>query len=222
MNRKNLQDIVRYLIKTITFTEWINIDNIPSQGGFILATNHMSRADVPILFGMPVRDDVIALAGDSYKKNPLFKYFIETTHCIWIDRNSADFAALRAAAACLKNGNVLGVAPEGTRSRTAQLIEGKPGIALIAEKTHSPIVPVALAGSEVTFTRLFTLRRPHITIRFGEPFELPPMQRGDRDARPKTCTDEIMCRIAALLPPQYHGFYANHPRLKELLASHLT
>jgi 1-acyl-sn-glycerol-3-phosphate acyltransferase len=179
----------------------------------------MSRADVPILFGMPVRDDVIALAGDSYKKNPLFKYFIETTHCIWIDRNSADFAALRAAVACLKNGNVLGVAPEGTRSRTAQLIEGKPGITLIAERTHSLIVPVALAGSESTFTKIFTLRRPHITVRFGKAFELPPMQRGNREAWLKTSTDEIMCRIAALLPAQYHGFYANHPRLKELLAS---
>jgi 1-acyl-sn-glycerol-3-phosphate acyltransferase len=219
MNRKNLQDIVRYLIKTITFTEWIGTENVPRQGGFILATNHMSRADVPILFGMPVRDDVIALAGDSYKKNPLFKYFVETTHSIWIDRNSADFSALRASVACLKNGNVLGIAPEGTRSRTAQLIEGKAGIALIAERTHAPIVPVALAGSESTFTKLFTLRRPRITIRFGKAFELPPMQRSDRDAWLKTSIDEIMCRIAALLPPQYHGFYANHPRLKELLAS---
>ena len=99
MNRQNLQDIVRYLIKTITVTRWIGEENVPREGAFILATNHMSRADVPILFGIPVRDDVYALAGDSYKKNPLFKYFIETTHSIWIDRSGADFTALRAAVA---------------------------------------------------------------------------------------------------------------------------
>ena len=132
----------------------------------------------------------------------------------------ADFAAIRASVECLKNGNVLGIAPEGTRSRTAQMIEGKSGIALIAEKTHSLIVPVALAGSESTFTKLFPLRRPHITIRIGSAFSLPPLpgESQGRDEALKADTDEIMCRIAAQLPEENRGVYGEYPRLKELLA----
>lgn len=202
----------------MTTTEYIGEENVPKQGSFILAANHMSQADVPLLFAMPIRDDVIALAADKYKKSPLFRYLIETSESIWIDRDKADFAALRAAVICLNGGGALGIAPEGTRSSTNQLLEGKPGAALIAEKARVPIIPVGLAGTETAFKQLLKLRRPHITIRYGEAFRLPPMPREKRDEWLRDSTTEIMCRLAAVLPPQYHGFYADHPRLKELLA----
>lgn len=217
MNRKNLQDFVRFLMRRIAHTEFIGEENIPRKGGIILVANHMSRFDVPILFGMPARDDVVALAADKYKKNFLFKYMIETTENIWIDRESADFGAMRAAIACVNKGQALGVAPEGTRSTTGQLAEGKAGTVLIAEKTRVPIIPVGLAGTDTAMKQLLSLRRPHIVVRFGKAFKLPPMDREHRDAWLQSCTEEIMCRIAAVLPPQYHGFYAGHPRLQELL-----
>ena len=217
MNRKNLQDLARFLIRNFSHTEFIGSENIPLKGGVILAINHMSRVDVPILFAMPARDDVYALAATKYKQYWLFKYMIDTTESIWIERDSADFGALRAAVACVKKGQALGVAPEGTRSTNGQLAEGKPGTALIAEKTRAPIVPVGLSGSETAVKQLRSLRRPHIVVRFGKAFTLPAMDRQDRNAWLKSCNEEIMCRIAALLPPQYHGFYAGHPRLKELL-----
>jgi 1-acyl-sn-glycerol-3-phosphate acyltransferase len=217
MNRKNLQDIVRFLMRKVTHTEFIGSENIPPKGGIILAINHMSRVDVPILFGMPARDDVFALAATKYKQYLLFKYMIDTTESIWIERDSADFGALRAAVACVNKGQALGVAPEGTRSTMAQLAEGKPGTVLIAEKTRAPIIPVGLAGTETAVKQLMTLHRPHIVVRFGKAFTLPPMDREHRDAWLQSCNEEIMCRIAAVLPPQYHGFYAGHPRLQELL-----
>jgi 1-acyl-sn-glycerol-3-phosphate acyltransferase len=217
MNRKELQKLARFAINKLARIDYIGEENIPKQGGFILATNHMSRVDIPILFIMPVRDDVIALAADKYKKNPLFRYLIETSENIWIDRDKADFAALRAAVLCLKSGQVLGIAPEGTRSSTGQLNEGKPGTALIAERAQVAILPAGLAGTETAFKKLLAFQRPHITVRFGKPFELPPMTRENREAWLRDTTEEIMCRLAAVLPPQYHGFYANHPRLKELL-----
>jgi 1-acyl-sn-glycerol-3-phosphate acyltransferase len=61
------------------------------------------------------------------------------------------------------------------------------------------------------------LRRSRITVTAGPPFMLPPLPARDRDAALKQDTDEIMCRIAALIPPEYRGVYADHPRLKELL-----
>jgi 1-acyl-sn-glycerol-3-phosphate acyltransferase len=97
------------------------------------------------------------------------------------------------------------------------LAEGKAGTVLIAEKTLAPIVPVGLAGSETAVKQLLSLRRPHIVVRFGKPFRLPPIDRDHRDAWLQSGTEEIMCQIAAVLPPQYHGFYAGHPRLLELL-----
>jgi 1-acyl-sn-glycerol-3-phosphate acyltransferase len=97
MNRKNLQDLVRFLVRRLSYTEFIGSENVPPKGGVIFVINHMSRLDVPILFGIPARDDVVALAADKYKKNFLFKYMIETTQSIWINRESADFGALRAA-----------------------------------------------------------------------------------------------------------------------------
>ncbi len=60
-------------------------------------------------------------------------------------------------------------------------------------------------------------RRLDITIRVGEPFELPPLDRKNRDASLQANTDEIMCQIAALLPPKYRGVYADYPRVQELL-----
>jgi len=61
------------------------------------------------------------------------------------------------------------------------------------------------------------LRRSQVTGQVGQPFTLPPLKGSDRDAALKLYTDEIMCRIAALLPPGYRGVYAEHPRLQELL-----
>ena len=112
----------------------------------------------------------------------------------------------------------MGIAPEGTRSDTSQLIEGKPGTVLLAIKTGAPIVPVGLAGTEDTIKRLFTFRKAHIVARFGKPFTIAEIPRENREQALQKATDEVMCRIAVLLPEKYWGFYKDHPRLKELVA----
>jgi 1-acyl-sn-glycerol-3-phosphate acyltransferase len=119
----------------------------------------------------------------------------------------------------MEQDNILVIAPEGTRSRTGALIEAKPGVSYLATKLNRPIVPVAITGTEdrVLFSHLKKLRRAPITLTAGPAFTLPPLPRENRDEVLKQYTDEIMCRIAAILPERYHGVYANHPRLKELL-----
>jgi 1-acyl-sn-glycerol-3-phosphate acyltransferase len=90
----------------------------------------------------------------------------------------------------------------------------------MAAKAGAPIIPVALMGSEDSkvFPRWKRLRRAQVVIRAGAPFVLPPIPKRQREKAVKGYTDEIMCHIAALLEPQYRGEYADHPRLKELLA----
>ena len=98
------------------------------------------------------------------------------------------------------------------------MIRAKTGAAYLAHLTDAPIVPLAITGTEKAGRDLLHLRRPRLTIRVGIPFTLPPISDDDRSAGLRRNTNEIMCRIAAMLPPQYHGVYADFPRLRELLA----
>jgi len=217
MKLETLHSAIDFLVHRLFRIEYMDAHYVPSTGGCLIATNHLSRLDIPILFVTPGRDYVTALAADKYRKWLLFRWMLDTAGVVWIDRANADFGAVRATVAQLNKGIALGIAPEGTRSQGV-LIEGKAGIALIAEKAGVPIIPVGIAGSEVGVAKMLRLQRAKITVRYGPPFTLPVIDRSDRAGWLKNSTDEIMCRIAALLPPQYWGFYAGHPRLKELLS----
>jgi len=216
MTRQTLQKIINRLIRMFSRPTFLGTEYLPLEGGLIVATNHLSRLDTLLLFINPARGDITALVADKYQNYPLFKWILNTGGIIWLDRENADFGAIRAAVAALKQGAALGIAPEGTRSIGAELLEGKPGTVLVALKAGVPIVPVGITGTENVFRRMFTLQFPKITVKFGPAFILPPLDRDRRDEQMKAYTDEIMCRIAALLPDRYHGFYKNHPRLNEL------
>lgn len=218
MKSHRLRSIIGFLMKQLTRTEFIGVENIPPEGGVLIACNHMSRLDIPVLFITPNRPEITALVTTKYLKYPLLRWFIVTAEGIWLDRDTADFSAFRKAVEALKQGKALGIAPEGTRSQTAKLIEGKPGTALLALRTGVPIVPVAIVGTEDGMSKLLRLKRPRITAEYGKPIIPPKLDRSNREGQLQNLTDEVMCRIAAMMPQKYHGFYAEHPRLKELLA----
>jgi 1-acyl-sn-glycerol-3-phosphate acyltransferase len=217
MNRDTLQKLVYTILRAIARVEFVGAENIPATGGIILATNHMSRIDTPLLFINPVRPDITALVTDKYQDHAFFRWFTNTAGGIWIDRTKADFTAFRQAIEAIKAGKALGIAPEGTRSTTASLLEAKEGTALLAVRSHTAVVPVAIAGTELAVAQFKRLRRPRLVIHFGKPLPPPELPRENRDAVLQRYTDEIMCQMAAMLPPAYRGFYANHPRLKEII-----
>lgn len=219
MKRETLRKITSGIIHTLARVTFEGTQYLPKEGGILVATNHVSRLDTLLLFINPARDDITALVADKYQKNPFFKWVMNTGGIIWLDRENADFGAVRAAVNALKKGVSMGIAPEGTRSPVAQLQAGKQGIVLVALKSGVPIVPVAIIGTRDVFPRMFTLQRPKIILRFGPAFTLPPLERENRDVQMQRNIDEIMCRMAALLPPENRGVYSDHPRLKELLAN---
>jgi len=207
MKKGTLQHIVRFLIKTLTFSEFFGIENVPKEGGVILAINHMSHFDTPLMLVNPARPDITALVTTKYKEKLFVSWFTNTAKGIWINRDIADFSAIRKAAKALNKGLALGIAPEGTRSKNGQLQAGKPGTLMLAVKTGAPIVPVGITGTETTLRDLAHLHRPRLTVRFGEPFTIPPLEPGSRSQDLKKWTRELMLRIAALLPESYRGIY---------------
>jgi len=212
-----LRKVICFLFNLLSHVDVQGLENIPEQGGAILASNHLGRLDAPLGFCLLKRQDSTSLVADKYKQSRFFRWIVDTTGGIWINREDADLPAMRAARDLLRQGGLLGIAPEGTRSQDGKLNLAKTGVAYLADKVDVPIIPIAFYGTEKAFQELFRFRRPHIHVRFGKAFFLPPLDRKDREAGMQRNTDEIMCRIAAMLPESYRGAYQNHPRLDELL-----
>jgi 1-acyl-sn-glycerol-3-phosphate acyltransferase len=221
ISRKAMVGIIVWLMKNLTTLEFEGVENIPQKGGVIIATNHMSRIDTTLLIMNPVRPEITALVTDKYKNHPIIGFIVSSADMIWLDRTKADFSAFKQAIELLRHGGALGIAPEGTRSKTGALIEGKPGAILLAVKANVPIVPVAVVGTETAVAQLKKLRRPHLKATFGPAFTLPPLERDRRDEQLQRFTDEVMCRLAALLPEKYRGYYAGYARVQELLEGKL-
>lgn len=193
------------------------IENIPSSGPYILAANHMSRTDPPLLFIFFGGENVTGFVAAKYRNNLFFSQMVKFGNPIYIRRGEVDRGALDKAVQSLKGGMVFGMSPEGTRSRVGALIRGKTGIAFIADQAQVPILPVVITGTESVFKELTRLRRPKLTLQIGELFHLPPVDPEERNASLRHNADEVMCRIAAMLPVKYRGAYADHPRLEEFL-----
>ena len=210
--------VARFILKIIARIDIEGSIDYPS-GGLIVTGNHVGRLEAFLVILMANRDDIVLILAEKYRKYAFWRYVARKVDAIWVNRFDADLAAMREVMKRLQRGEVLAVAPEGTRSPTATLLPGKPGAAYLAGKTNLPIIPIGVTGTEdrVVVERLKRLRRLDIRARVGEPYRLPPMPRGDRDAWLHTQTDEIMCQIAALLPPDHRGVYSDHPRLWTLL-----
>jgi 1-acyl-sn-glycerol-3-phosphate acyltransferase len=217
MKSKTLTVLGNFLLWALAHMEYRGLENMPPSGGVLLTTNHLSRADSAFVYLIPSRADMTGLVSDKYKRYPFFNIILRAAGAIYIDRSRADFTAFRAAIESLKGGRAVGMAPEGTRSPDGGMIRGKPGAAFLALKSGVPILPVAITGSEKLARGWLRLRRSPVCLTIGKPYRLPSMDHLDRSEALRLATDEIMCQIAALLPESYHGVYANHPRLKELL-----
>jgi len=147
------------------------------------------------------------MAAEKYRRHPLFGPILHLTGVIFVRRGTVDRRALGAALKVLRSGGVVVLAPEGTRSKTGQLQQAKEGAAYLASRTDPTIVPVAITGTEKMVDALKRLRRERVRVVIGEPFRLPPAGGPVKGPQLAAYTDLIMCRMAALLPESYRGFY---------------
>jgi 1-acyl-sn-glycerol-3-phosphate acyltransferase len=217
MLRKFLHGLTNVLFKLLSKVEVYGLENVPEQGNGILVTNHIGSVDAPLVFTVIKREDITALVAKKHQKNPILRILFNAAGGIWLNREEADTHAMREVMQRLQDGWLIGIAPEGTRSKTGAMIRAKTGVAYLADRASVPVIPAGITGTYRARWGLLRLKRPHITIRFGEPFYLSPVDRKHRDEDLRRNTDEIMCRIALLIPPQYWGVYAESPQLKRLL-----
>ena len=201
-----MRQVIGAIFRLLTRLEIKGAENIPEEGGCLLVTNHISRLDTPALLVTATRR-IYPLAADKYKNFPVFNWLLNISEAIWINRTEFDREALLSSIAVLKRGDVLGIAPEGTRSRNGTLQKAKSGVAFLAARTGVPIVPVGITGTNTMLQDFSRLRRMRIYVTYGEAFYLPKYGKLTADEL-DTTTDLIMGRLAALLPPTHRGVYA--------------
>ena len=194
------------------------LDAIPKDGPLILASNHASNLDGPVVGSwiIPAMGRRIHWMGKKEMFDwPVIGWLAANGGIHPVDRSKADVGAFRLATRVLAEGGVLLVFPEGTRSPTGALQEARDGIAVLALRSGAPVVPIGIAGSHAVWPKGQQLPHPggRVTVRIGEPFILGDLVPPDADRRAvKTvATTILMERIAALLPPAQRGTYGGSP-----------
>jgi 1-acyl-sn-glycerol-3-phosphate acyltransferase len=182
---------------------------IPAAGPLILVSNHINFIEVPLVYTHLLPRPITGFAKAETWDNPAMAYLFNLWKAIPLRRGEADLAGLRLGLRALEAGQILAVAPEGTRSGDGRLKRGYPGIVMLALLSGAPVLPLAYYGSERFRSNLSRLRRTDFHILVGEQFTLlPQTARVSAHIRQKIA-DEIMYQLAALLPPAYRGEYAD-------------
>ena len=191
------------------------MSNVPRTGPLIVAINHSSFID-PLLVGSFVPRDVVMMSKSENFHLPFWGPIVTWYGAFPIHRGEADREAIKKALEVLREGGALLMAPEGTRSVDGQLQAGHDGLALIAARTRAPVLPFVIAGAKPVSRNVRRLKRSTVHVQVGQPLLFEG--RNPRPSREELArfTDQIMLRMAALLPPEQRGVYRE--RLEQLNA----
>jgi len=206
---------LKCLIRMAVQVEDKELANIPSRGPLIVIANHINFIEVPLMYSHLYPRPLTGWAKVETWKNPFFAWLFNIYKAIPIRRGESDLRALNAALDAIKEGMIIAISPEGTRSYVGQLQQGKPGVVLLALRSKAPIQPAAYYGGELLWKKILRLRRLHFFINVGHPFTIDTHGEAlSRNVR-QEITDEIMFQLAALLPPDYRGYYCDLSQARE-------
>lgn len=185
--------------------EVVGTENFPAAGPFLIASNHASHLDPPLV-GSQISKQMRFFARKSLWNTKLLGWWLDMVETIPVERDSGDIGAIKRVLQALKDDRAVVLFPEGTRSQDGHLQKAKAGVGLMACKTGVPVVPCRVYGSFAAYGKGAKLPRfgTPVTIVFG-----PPIPAADYDdpsvgkARYETAAQRIMDRIAALPEPRY-------------------
>ncbi len=214
-----LQKLVYYPIRVASRTLCRVHDEemvkVPATGPLIIIANHVNFLDVPVFYTHLIPRPVTGFVKHENWSNPVLGPLFILGGAIPVRRGEADRDAIERALRALRAGQILTIAPEGTRSGDGCLRKAKPGLSLLAKASGAPVLPVAYFGGEKFYKNIPRLWRTDFYFRVGKPWRLrnesAPITREMR----QPMTDEMMYRIAELLPEEYRGYYADQSKASD-------
>lgn len=203
-----LQAAIRGVVTVACRLEVKGVEHVPDDGPFLLVCNHLSMLDAPVI-GATFPHRSIAFAARKWERRPVVGWLLRVLgDAIFVYRGEVDRHALRQALSVLQEGKILTVAVEGTRSDTGALQEGKEGAAYLAFRAKVPLVPVVAYGQEKALGSLRQGRRAAVHVVYGPPFTVPSTSGRPSREQIRQFTQDIMLRLAGILPEEYRGVYA--------------
>ena len=200
--------VLRIVFRLLLRCRVTGIESVPPSGRLVVIMNHTSFLD-PVLVAVIFPRDIAIMSKIENMQTPVLGKIVEWFGSFPVRRGEMDIGAVKTSMEVLKSECALLLAPEGTRSRNAQLQPAHDGMAMLAIRTRSPVIPVGISGAERFSSQIRRLRRTQITLAIGEPFVfLHDKRRASRHDLGEM-THEAMSRIAALLPEAYRGVFAN-------------
>ena len=191
---KILKVIFRFTFNLLFSPKVIGAENVPKEGAMIMAANHMSNWDPPIL-GTYLPRTVGYMAKEELFKPAIAGAIIKSLNAFPVKRGASDRGAIKMALNILKKGLCLGIFPEGTRSRDGKLHKAQAGVSLIAAMSKAPVVPTALIGTNKICSK--EEKFPQLTIVFGEPIYYEG--KSNDKAALEEFSQEIMKKIENLI-----------------------
>ncbi|NEY80437.1 1-acyl-sn-glycerol-3-phosphate acyltransferase [Bacillus sp. 3H-10] len=182
------KSVVKAILKPYYRIETIGLENFPRTGGVLLCSNHISNLDPPVV-GITAPRPVHFMAKAELFSKPILKNILPKIHSFPVKRGMSDREALRTGLSILKDGNVLGLFPEGTRSRTGELGKGLAGAGFFALRTEADVVPCAIIGPYKPFKKLIVV--------YGEPINMSELKKNKASAN--ETTELIMNEIQKLI-----------------------
>jgi len=210
LRRWLLRTIFRGVFHALVKVKLVGWENIPSQGPYIIAHNHIALFEPPFILAFwPIAPEAVAGADVFYR--PWQSLLVRGYAAIPVHRDQYDRQVVEKMLQLLSAGRSLMIAPEGGRSHDLGLRRARPGVAYIMDRAKVPVLPVGVVGStDDMLARAFQGNRPTLEMRVGKPFMLPAIEgKGEtRRASRQENADAVMRQVAALLPAEFHGVYA--------------
>ena len=213
--------IIRIVLHIVMKIEFHELEKIPQDGPVLLAVNHINFLDVPVIISHLYPRPTTGLIKKETWDDPFMAFLFNVWGGIPLNREIADFEAFQKAKDALKEGKILAIAPEGTRTEDGQLIRGKPGVAMLASKCNVTVVPLAYFGHEQFKRNIRQLKRTLMTIKVGKPFRVDMHENPRNKTTMQDVTDAIMGEIAKLMPEEYRGAYAQAVGNRSIYLSYL-
>jgi 1-acyl-sn-glycerol-3-phosphate acyltransferase len=207
--------VLRAYIRATCRIDTADLQKVPMKGPFILISNHTGQIEIPVLFAQLQPRPLTGWAKIESWDNWFLHWLFDLWGVIPVRRGEADINALKLALRALDREVIFCLAPEGTRNKTGKLIRALPGAVILALHSGAPIIAVAHWGGENYLKNLKRLKRTDFHIRVGEPFTINVEGVKVTGEIRQQIVDEMMYRLAKLLPEEYRGEYSDLSKATE-------